>query len=181
MSGSDQPEPPPNAEAAALEEQMDQQLAQDRAKASGPIRSHLNPVFQHEQRAGTAVDEAEASEVAARVTGEIGAEADQERLKIEKQVQAAESASPGSDKTKDAEAALAQAEKDADEAIAASLDSDVAAEDAHNSRGSRYLHRSANPDGATADKARALSDESVAGRDLADLDSLEERVTSDLT
>jgi hypothetical protein len=181
MSGTDQSEAPPNAEAAMLEDQMDSELARERAKTSGPIRSHLNPVFQHEQRSGTATSETEATEVAARVTGEIGAEADQERLKIEKLVAAAEKAAPGTDKTKDAEAAMAQAEKDADEAIAASLDSDVAAEDALHSTGTRFLHKSADPEGATADKVRALNDESVAARDLSDLDSLVERVTNDLT
>jgi len=181
MSGTDQPETPPNAEAAMLENQMDSELARAQAKTAGPVRSHLNPVFQHEQRAGTARDDAEATEVAARVAGELGAEADQDRLKIEQLVQEAEKASPGTDKTKDAEAALAQAEKDADEAIAASLDSGVAAEDALHSTGTRYLHRSANSDEATADKVRALNDESVAGKDLSDLESLVERVSNDVS
>ncbi len=159
---------------------MDAEVARARATSSGPVRSHLNPVYQHEQRAGTATAEAEAAEAAARVTGQLGAEADQERLKIEKLVAGAEQASPGTDKTKDAEAAMAQAEKDADEAIAASLDSGVAAEDALHSTGTRHLHRSANPDEATADKVRALNDESVAAKDLSDLESLVERVTNDL-
>jgi hypothetical protein len=181
MSGTDQSESPPNAEAAMLENQMDSELARARASTSGPVRSHLNPVFQHEQRSGTATADAEATEVAARVAGELGAEADQDRLKIEQMVQKAEKASPGTDKTKDAEAALAQAEKDADEAIAASLDSDVAAEDALHSTGTRFLHRSANPDNATADKVRALNDESVAGKDLSELESLVERVSNDLS
>jgi hypothetical protein len=78
---------------------MDSELAQARERTSGPVRSRLNPVFQHEQRAGTAVDEVEATEVAARVAGEMGAEADQERLKVEGLVQAAEKASLGTDKT----------------------------------------------------------------------------------
>jgi hypothetical protein len=181
MSGTEQPDTPPNAEAAELEDQMDSELAQDREKTSGPIRSHLNPVFQHEERSGTARDEAEATAVAAQVTGEMAAEADQERLKIEGQVQAVEKASPGSQRAKDAEAAEAQAEKDADEAIAASLDSDVVDEDALNSEGSRHLHLSANPEGAKAGEVRALKDESVAGKDLSDLDSLEKRVSDDLT
>lgn len=117
MSASEQTEPSPNAEAAQLEGQMDSELAKDRQEASGPIRSRLNPVFQHEQRAGTAVDDARATEVAARVTGEISSEADQERLKIEGLVKEVEKAAPGSDRAKDAEAAGAQSEKDADEAI----------------------------------------------------------------
>ena len=114
------------------------------------------------------------------LTGEMAAEADQERLKIERLVAAAEQSSPGTEKTKDAEAALAQAERDADEAIAASLDSDVAAEDALHSEGTGHFHRAANPDEATADKVRALQDESVAARDLSELDALEQRVSSDL-
>ncbi len=159
---------------------MDSQLAKDRQKSAVPIRSHLNPVFQHEQRAGTAVDDADATEVAARVIGEIGSEADQERLKIEGLVADVEKAAPGSDKAKDAEIAAAQAEKDADEAIAASLDSDTAAEDALNAKGSHHLHLSANPDEAQAAEARALKVESVAGKDLSDLDSLDKRVSDDL-
>ena len=109
----------------------------------------------------------------------MAAEADQERLTIEGMVDDVEKSSLGSDQAKDAEAAQAQAEKDADEAIAVSLDSDVAAEDAVNSESSRRLHRPANPEGAEADEARALKDESVAGRDLSDLDSLEKRVSDD--
>jgi hypothetical protein len=81
---------------------------------------------------------------------------------------------------KDAEAAKAQAELDADEAIAASLDSDVAAEDALRSEGSRHFYLSADPDDAEADKVKALSDESAAGQDLSDLDSLEKRVSNDV-
>ena len=81
------------------------------------------------------------------MSGEMAAEADQERLKIESQVKAVEKASPGSDKAKDAEAAGAQAEKDADESIAASLDSDVAAEAALRSEGTPHLHLSADPAG----------------------------------
>ena len=130
--------------------------------------------------AGTAVDDARATEVAARVTGEISSEADQERLKIEGLVKEVEKAAPGSDRAKDAEAAGAQSEKDADEAIAASLDSDSAAESAVHSEGSRLLHTSANPDEAKMDEVTALKDESVAGRDLSDLDALEKRVTDDL-
>ncbi|MGA8723489.1 MAG: hypothetical protein WB565_00470 [Acidimicrobiales bacterium] len=180
MSATDQPDTPPNAEAARLEDEMDAELARDRAKNSGPIRSHLNPVFQHEQRAGTAKDEGDAVELAGRVTGEMGAEADKERREIEGLVHAVEQAAPGSERANDAEAAQAQAEKDADEAIAASLDTDVAAEDAVRSEGSRHLHLSADPDQTQADKVRALKDESVAGRDLSDLDALEKRVSDDL-
>jgi len=180
MSGTEQPDPPPNEEAAQLEHEMDSELAQLREKSSGSVRSRSNPVFQHEQRAGTARDDADATGVAARVTGEMAAEADQERLKIEGLVKAVETASPGSYRAKDAEAAGAQAEKDADEAIASSLDSDVADEDALNSEGSRHLHLSANPDEAKADEVKTLNDESVAGRDLSDLDSLEKRVSDDL-
>ena len=159
---------------------MDAELAQQRQETSGPVRSHLNPVFRHEQRAGTARDEADATQVAARVTGELGAEADQERLAIEKSVQAVEAAAPGSDRAKDAEAVEVQAEKDADEAIAASLDSDGAAEDALHAEGSPHLRVAADPDEARADRTRALKDESVAGRDLSDLDTLEERIAHDL-
>jgi hypothetical protein len=179
MSGSEQANLPPNAEAAQLEDQMSSELTTLREETSGPVRSHLNPVFQHEQRAGTAVDNAQATEAAARVIGEIGAEADQERLKIEGLVQSIEKTAPGSDKARDAEAAAAQAEKDADDAVTASLDSDAAAEDALKSEGSRHLHLSANPDEAKADEARALKDESLAGKDLSDLDSLEQRVSDD--
>ena len=159
---------------------MEAELARQRQETSGPVVSRLNPVFQHEQRAGTARDEADATQVAARVTGELSAEADQERLALEQSVQAVEAAAPGSERAKDAEAAEAQAEKDADEAIAASLDSDCAAEDALHAEGSPHLHLAADPDDAQADKARALKDESVAGRDLSDLDALEERITHDL-
>jgi hypothetical protein len=181
MSESEQTDPPPNADAMQLEEQMDSQLAKDRQESSGPVRSHLNPVFQHEQRAGTAVDESQATETAARVIGEISSEADQERLRIEGLVRGIDKAAPESDKAKDADAAAAQAEKDADEAIAASLHSDAAAEDALNSEGSRHLHLSADPDEAKVDKARALKDESIAAKDLSDLDSLEKRVAEDLS
>jgi hypothetical protein len=180
MSAIEQPDTPPNAEAARLQDEMDAELARDRAKNSGPIRSHLNPVFQHEQREGTAKDEGDGVELAARVSGEIAAEADKERQEIEGQVQTVEKAAPGSDKAKDAEAAQAQAEKDADEATRASLDSDVAAEDAVRAEGSRHLHLSADPDEARADKVRALKDESMAGKDLTDLDALEKRVSDDL-
>jgi hypothetical protein len=159
---------------------MDAELEQLREKSSRSTAFHHNPVFQHQQRAGTARDEAEATEMAARVAGEMAAEADQERLKIESLVQEVEKTSPGSDRAKDAQAAEAQAEKDGDEAIAASLDSDVAAEGALNSESSRRLHRPANPEGANVDEAKALQDESVAGRDLSDLDSLEKRVSDDL-
>jgi hypothetical protein len=115
------------------------------------------------------------------VNGEIGAEADQERLNIEGLVKSLEEAAPGNDKAKDAEAAEAQAEKDADDAVTASLDSDAAAEDALKSEGSRHLHLSANPDEAKVDEARALKDESLAAKDLSDLDSLEQRVADDAT
>jgi hypothetical protein len=181
MSGSEQADLPPNAEAAQLEDQMSSELTTLRDETSGPVRSHRNPVFQHEQRAGTAVDAAHATETAARVNGEIGSEADQERLKIEGLVQSVEKAAPGSEKAKDAEAAEAQAEKEADDAVAASLDSDAAAEDALKSEGSRHLHLSANPDEAKADEARALKDESLAAKDLSELDSLGQRVADDAT
>src|SRR5271156_354112 len=105
MSGIDQPDPPPDADAADLEAEMDSEVETLRERTAGPIRSHLNPVYHHEQRAGTARDETEATESVARVTGEIGAEADQERLKIEGLVHAVEEAAPGSDRAKDAEAA----------------------------------------------------------------------------
>ena len=72
MTSVDQPDPALNAEAAELQSEMDSELAGLQEKTSGPVTSHLNPVFQHEQRAGTAADEGEATETAARVAGEIG-------------------------------------------------------------------------------------------------------------
>ena len=121
----------------------------------------------------------EATLTAARSTGEMAAEADQERLKIEAEVARVEQAEPGTPSAADAEAALTQAERDADQAVAESLDSDVAADDARSSEGTRRLHRGADPAAVLADEQRALADESVAGRDLSDLDGLEARVEAD--
>ena len=92
---------------------MDSELAS--LEKSSPKQSGFvpNPVFQQEQRAGTATDAGESTEVAARVAGDMVAEADQERLKIEQEVAAIEEVAPGSDRAKDAEAAKAQAERDA--------------------------------------------------------------------
>jgi hypothetical protein len=177
MTTAEQPASPAEAEAAQLEAQMDSELHELRQHSTGPVRSHLNPVYQYEQRVGTAHDEGDATEVAARVTGELGAEADQERLKIEGMTQAVEQTSPGTDRATQAASAKARAEHDADDAIAASLDADVAAEDALHAEGSRHLHHSADPDAAAADKARALADESRAGRDLSDLDAVEQQVS----
>lgn len=180
MNQTDQPEPPANAEASALEAEMDSELGELRSRTPGSGGKPLNPVFQHEQRAGTAEDEAEATLTAARASGAMGAEADQERLKIEGLVKEVEAAAPGSARANDAAAAEAQAEKDADEAIAASLDSDTTAEDARSSEGSGLFHRSANPEEAGVDNARALADESVVGKDLSDLDALVKRVSDDV-
>jgi hypothetical protein len=176
MSTAEQPESPAEAEAIQLEQQMDSELT-ELNHSTGPVRSRLNPVYQYEQRVGTARDEGEATEVAARVAGEMGAEADQERLKIEGVVQAVEQASPGSDRATQAAAAKARAEQDADDAIAASLDADVAAEDALRAEGSRHDHHRADPVEAAGDKARALADESRAGRDLSDLDGLAQQIS----
>jgi len=167
------------ATAASLESQMDTELDALRAKGPAPGSRVRNPVFQHEQAAGTAVQGAEATLTAARSTGEMATEADQERLRIEGEVTRIEQAEPGSPSATDAEAALAQAERDADQAVQESLDSDVAADDARSSEGTRYLHRGAEPEAVLMDEQRALADESVAGRDLADLDGLEARVEAD--
>jgi len=144
--------------------------------SGGPVR---NPVFQRQQRVGTAVDATEATDVAARAVGEMAAQADQERLAIEAQVAGIERSAPGTPQARDAEAAVSLAEHDADEAVAKSLDAGAADEDARASEGTRFLHRSADPERAEADEHRALDDESVAGRDLADIDGLEARVAHD--
>ena len=165
--------------AAGLEAQMDAELDALRAKgpsAGGPVR---NPVFQHEQRAGTAAEGSEATLTAARATGEMAAEADQERPRIEAEVARVERDEPGSAAARDAESAKTRAEHDADETVDESLDSDEAAEDSRAAAGTRHLHRGADPDRVLADERRALADESVAGRDLADLDVLEARVEGD--
>ncbi len=179
MSGIDQPDPPATPQAVQLEGEMDSKLAQLRQETSGPVTSRLNPVFQHEQRAGTAADEADATETAARVSGEMAAEADQERVTIEGLVKRVTQAAPGSDKTRDAQAAAAQAEHDADEAVAASLDSDAAAEEADRAEGAGLFHRGADPAPGGIDMVRALQDESVVGKDLRDLDALGKRVSGD--
>ncbi len=180
MSGPDQPDPIQSPEAAQLEGEMDSELAQLRQKTSGPAGSRLNPVFQHEQRAGTAADEAEATETAARVSGEMAAQADQERSAIEGLVQQVTQAAPGSAKARDTQAAAAEAEHDADEAIAASLDSDVAAEEAVRAEGTGLFHRGADPAVGRVDEDTALRDESVIGKDLRDLDELRRRVSDDV-
>jgi hypothetical protein len=158
---------------------MEGQLAREGAETAGPVRSRLNPVFQHEQRAQTVVDDTEATELAGRVTGEIASEADQDRLEVEKLVQEVEGSAPGTAKALDAEAAAAEAEKDADEAVSMSLDSDAAAEDARRAEGTHYLHRSADPDETTADRSRSLKDEARAAADLSALDALKQRVEGD--
>jgi len=158
---------------------MDAELSALRAKTPGDARHPRNGVYLHEQEVGTAVAADEATETAARVTGELAAEADQERLLIERQVAALEGVAPGSAAASDAEEALARAEQVADESVSKSLDSDVAAEDAHHTRGSRVFHRGADGAEAARDEQLALADEAVAARDLAELDSLEQRVAAD--
>jgi hypothetical protein len=165
--------------AAAVESEMAGELDAMRAKGPAPGGKVRNPVFQHEQRVGAAVDAAEGTLTAAEVTGEMAAEADQERLKIEAEVARIERAAPGSSQARDAEAAASQSERDADEAVTKSLDSDVAAENARSAEGTGHFHRGAEPDEAVADEAQALADESVVGRDLTDLDALQARVESD--
>lgn len=174
------PTPTPTTPSAdVLEAQMDQELAGLRAEAPGRPGHPRNPVFLHEQAAGSAVAADEATETAARVIGELAAEADHERVVLEGQVAALAHAAPGSAAAADAAAALARAEQDADGAIGASLDSDEAAEAARKSTGSHVFHRGADPAGGEADEARALADERVAARDLAELDTLEQRVAAD--
>ena len=179
MSGIDQPESATAAETASLETEMDAELSALRAKGPGSGDPVRNPVFQHEQRVGSARDAADATAVAARVTGEMAAEADQERLRIDGQVAAIEHATPGSDQARDAEAALARAERDGDEAVSVSLDSDAAEDDVRHREGKGLFHKDADAEGAAADEAEALHDEAVAGRDLADLDTLEQRVSAE--
>ena len=178
MSETDPAEPTPDP-AATLESEMEAELDALRAKGPAPGTEVRNPVFRHEQRVGTATDATDATELAARVSGQLAAEADQERVKIEAEVTRIEQAEPGSTQAADAEAARALAERDADEAIADSLDADVAADDVRSSEGTGVFHRGADPERALADKQRALADESTVGRDLADLDSLETRVERD--
>jgi len=94
-------------------------------------------------------------------------------------VAAIEHATPGSDQARDAEAALARAERDGDEAVSVSLDSDAAEDDVRHREGTGLFHKDADAEGAAADEAEALLDEAVAGRDLADLDTLEQRVSAE--
>ena len=169
----------PGTTAAGLEAEMDSELGALRAEGPAPGSHVRNPVYQHEQAAGTATAGSEAAATAARVTGELAAEADQERLRIEREVAALEEERPGSAEAEDAERAEARAEQDADQAVSESLDSDTATDDARRSTGTRHLHRGADPAAVTADADRALADESVAGRDLSDLDALEARVEGD--
>ncbi len=178
MSETD-PAGAPADPATGIESEMDAELDALRAKgpaAGGRVR---NPVFLHEQAAGTSVDGAEATLTAAKVSGELAAEADQDRLRIEKEAARIEEARPGSAQALDAEAAEARAECEADEAVTESLDTDEAADDARSATGSKFLHRGSDPAEVTADERRALADEAVAGRDLADLDALQARVERD--
>jgi hypothetical protein len=179
MIGPEQTDPQANADAAHLEAEMDADLAALAAKAPGDGRHVRNPVFVHEQTVGTAVVADEATETAARVSGELAAEADQERLLIGRQVAGLEQAAARGDQAKDAEEALARAEQDADQAISSSLDSDEAAEDARHAVGSRLFHRGADGAEAELDESRALHDESVAAGDVRELDALELRVAAD--
>jgi hypothetical protein len=180
MTGSDQAAGSPDARVAGAETQMDAELDALRAKGPAPGAPVYNPVFQYEQRAGTAVDAGRATDMAARVTGEMAAEADQELLAIESEVARLEHVAPDLAQTQDAEAAAARAGHDADEAIAESLDADSADDDARAAEGTHLLHRSADPTEATRDRDRALADETVAARDLADLDGLAARVGGDV-
>jgi hypothetical protein len=164
---------------AVLEARMDTELASLRAEQHGRPGHPRNPVFLHEQGAGSAVAADEATGTAARVTGELAAQSDQERLEIEGQVAAIDRTAPGSAAAPDAEQALARAEHDADEAVTESLDSDEAAEDARRATGSHLFHRGADPSAGKLDEARALRDETVVARDLAELDALEQRVAAD--
>ena len=95
----------------------------------------------------SARDAADATAVAARVTGEMAAEADQERLRIDGQVAAIEHATPGSDQARDAEAALARAERDGDEAVSVALDSDAAEDDVRHREGKGLFHKDADAEG----------------------------------
>lgn len=165
--------------AASIEHEMDAELDALRAEGPAPGGHVRNPVFQHEQAASTSVDGAEATLTAAKASGELAAEADHERLGIEAEVTRIEASRPGSPQARDAEAAEAEAERDADQAVSESLDTGEAADDARSATGSRILHRGSDPAEVTADLQRALADEAVAGHDLADLDDLETRVETD--
>jgi len=175
-TASDASATPPDA--AGLESEMDGELAGLKAQAPRHGTHVLGPVFQHEQAAGSAVAAGEATETAARVAGSLAAEADQERLLIERQVAAVERPAAGSAQAADVEAAAAQAERNADGAVVESLDSDGAAEGARRATGSRFAHHGAVPAAAEADQSRALADEAAA-RDLAELDALEARTAAD--
>lgn len=166
-------------DAAGLEAEMDSELAGLRKETPGGRRHPRNPVYLHEQAAGSAVAADEATETAARVTGELAVEADGERRRIEVQVASIERSVSATARVTDAEAARAAAERDADEGVAASLDSDAAAEDARGATGSRFLHRGAEGERGEADEARALADERTAAADLVELDALERRVAED--
>ena len=159
---------------------MEAELDALRAQGPAPGTAVRNPVYQHEQRAGTAINAAQATDTAARVTGELAGEADQERLAIEAEVARIEEVAPGGPQARDAEAAEAQAEHDADEAVAESLDSGGADENARGAEGRGLFHHSADATAALQDRDRALADEAVAGRDLADLDVLQARVEADV-
>jgi hypothetical protein len=178
MSESE-PAAAPADPALRIESEMDDELSALRANGSPPGRHVPNPVFRHEQAEGTSIDGAEATLTAAKVSGELAAEADQERLRIEAEAARIDRARPGSPEAADADAAVSEAGRDADQAIAESLDSDAAADDARTATGSTFLHRGSDPAEVTADRERALADESVAGRDLAALDALEARIESD--
>jgi hypothetical protein len=166
-------------DAAGLEAEMDSELAGLREETPGGRRHPRNPVYLHEQAAGSAVAADEATETAARVTGELATEADGERRRIEGQVASIERSAPGSARAEDAEAARVAADRDADGAVAASLDSGAAADDARSATGSRFLHRGAEADRSEADEARALADERTVTTDLVELDALERRVEAD--
>jgi hypothetical protein len=115
------------------------------------------------------------AEEAARVAGAEAVEADTERRKLEAEATDVEASAPGSVEAADADAAVAEAEKLAGDAVAASLDSDVAAEDSV--RKSRFFHHDAAA--VAADGERAEKDVGRAGKDLAALDRLEGQVEND--
>jgi len=121
---------------------------------------------------GSAEDEDEATQEAARVAGEMALEADDECRKIEAEVANIEAQAPGSIAAQEAEAIKARVEQDADQAVNASLDSDAAATDAQQ----RDTRRHPDPATAKADYQRATADVGVATKDLVDEESLEKQL-----
>jgi hypothetical protein len=165
------PTPSPDDRIAAAEESLEASATppsgRDNAFARGARR-------QEDKR--EAQDATEAAEVAARVTGELAAEADAERTQAEAQVAELRTRAPGSAALADAEAALARMEADADTAVGASLDSgEAAAQAAGHDRHGPY-----DGEGALADERRAEADERTAGTALTDEEAAAARITIDL-